>query len=90
MVFAVALDGPASAAFKESLYRSYPKCYQYTDQLFFVQDDNIAEVIAQTLGIKVDDDAMRLATGVVFRLEGAYSGYTTRALWDWLKISGEF
>lgn len=90
MIFAVALDRPASTEFIERINASYPKCYQYTDQLFIVQDDNIPEVIAQTVGIKVDEDTERLATGVVFRLEGAYSGYTTRALWDWLNIAGDF
>ncbi len=90
MIFAVVLDRPASTEFKERINGSYPKCYQYTDQFFIVQDDNIPEVIAQTVGIKVEEDTDRLATGVVFRLEGAYSGYTGRALWDWLSIAGEF
>ncbi len=90
MVFVVALDNPASTKFKERMHESYPTNFQYTDLLFLVQDDNISEVVAKTLGIKVDDDAERLASGVVFRLEGAYSGYTTRALWDWLSITEGF
>lgn len=90
MVFAIALDSPASVAFKNSIRESYPRHFQYTDQLFLVQDDNISEVVAQTLKIKVDEDADRLASGVVFRLEGAYSGYTSRALWDWLTIAEDF
>ena len=89
-IFAIALNNPADEVFRDRIELLYPsKKYEFSPTLFFVQDDNIPDVIARRLGIKVENDTDRIASGVVFRLEGSYAGYTSRALWDWLDWVGE-
>ena len=91
-IFLVALDEPSEQIFKDTMRLAYPspKSYEHTPTLFFVQDDNIPDAIAKKLKIKVDiEEEDRLAFGIVFRLEGSYSGYTDRALWDWLTLSAK-
>ena len=39
------------------------------------------QTAAQVAGIKGKD---RITSGVVFKLNSAYSGYTSKALWEWL------
>lgn len=61
----------------------YPDCHQVTDAGFLVQTREITQDVAVNAGIK-GDDRVEEATGVVFKLNGAYSGYAPRALWEWL------
>ena len=83
-IFIVVLNPDASDRFKDKINELYPLSYRYADNVFFLEDDNIPEAIADRLGIKVEDESRRLATGAVFGLDGSYSGYTAKALWDWL------
>ena len=48
---------------------------------FLVRTTELAEGVAIAAGIKGED---RFATGVVFKLNRAYAGFTARSLWDWL------
>ena len=80
-VFAVLLDEPSQNAVQR-LNDAYPEnTYQVTDTSFLVRTSDLAEDIAVSAGIKGSD---RIASGVVFKLNRAYAGYSSRALWEWL------
>jgi len=82
-VFAVVLDAPnASAAAR--VQDQYPDHYPLSDTLFLVKSDDVAERVARAVGITADESA-RIQSGVVFRLDHFYSGFTSRALWEWLE-----
>lgn len=84
-IFVVVLNQEVPDLFEDRINELYPLSYKYANNVFFLEDDNIPEVIANRLGIKVEDENQRTATGAVFGLDGSYSGYTTKALWDWLQ-----
>ena len=83
--FVVLLSEPANQKFRDLIDHWYPKHYEYLDTAFFLQDDNIPDIIARRLGVKSEETS--LAPGVVLELEGAYAGFTRRALWDWFKLA---
>ena len=83
-IFVVVLNQDDLGRFENKIRELYPFSFQYADNIFFLEDDNIPETIANRLGIKVEDENQRTATGAVFGLDGSYSGFTTKALWDWL------
>lgn len=66
----------------------YPTAYEMTETCFLVQSDFIAENVAVSVGIK-GEDRIGEASGVVFRLNGHYAGFTSRSLWDWLSQAEE-
>ena len=84
-IFVVVLNQEAPELFEDRINKLYPLSYKYADNVFFLEDDNIPETIANRLGIKVEDENQRTANGAVFGLDGSYSGYTAKALWDWLQ-----
>ena len=84
-IFVVVLDQDAPELLQKKIEELYPFNYKYADNVFFLEDDNIPETIANRLGIKVEAENQRTATGAVFGLDGSYSGYTAKALWDWLR-----
>ena len=61
----------------------YPGHHQVADNCYLVQSKEITQDIALNVGIK-GEDRVEDVTGVVFKLNGAYSGYAARALWEWL------
>ena len=85
--FAIVLN-EANLDIVERIERKYPDHYRITDTSFLVADDTIAEKVATTVGIK-GDDRIENARGVVFKLNGAYSGYSSRSLWEWLTAAEE-
>ena len=86
-VFAVVLNEP-NAEIEQRLRERYPNAFSLTDTFHLVQDQTITENITVNIGLK-GDDRVEPARGVVFRLNGSYSGYTTRALWEWLEQAEE-
>ena len=70
------------------IQEAYPDNYQITQDCYLVQSKDITQKIATTVGIKgkgrVDD-----ASGAVFKLNGAYSGFASRAMWEWLDQAEE-
>ena len=62
------------------------QAFRVTDHDMLVQSyvDN-SRVIAENIGI--DGGLEEPPLGVVFRLEGSYSGYHDDALWDWLEAA---
>ena len=84
-VFAVVLDEPNDQA-RERLQTAYPNIYLLNDTVSLVRTDGLAESVAITAGIKGDD---RIVSGIVFKLNRAYSGYRARSVWEWLQQGEE-
>ena len=82
-IYAVALDNPEPAV-EGRLKDRFAKVFKHTDALILVVGgvNDISEDVAVAAGIK---GKQREVGGVVFRLNGGYSGYTRRTLWEWLR-----
>ena len=66
----------------EHLQAAFADAYELVpDTVYLVRSDQLSTVVAQRAGIKSDN---RVARGAVFKLNHAYSGYTSRSLWEWL------
>lgn len=63
----------------------YPKCYSVNEGCFLVRCDDLTQDVAVAVGIK-GEDQVENAGGVVLKLNGAYSGFASRALWEWLSV----
>ena len=82
-IFAVILD-KANPQAETRIQERYPDCHKLGDTTFLVSSDDIAEQVAQAVGIKGEENE-RIQSGAVFRLNHSYAGFTSRALWDWLQ-----
>ena len=87
-IFVITLNDNASPELRERIEQFYPEpnSFEFSGNIFFVQDKNIPQTIAERLGIRVEEDNLRTNNGAVFKLDGSYSGFTSRALWDWLSL----
>lgn len=83
-VFGILLKEPNEAV-RNRIRASFPSesCYEYNRMMFFVTSEKLSEEVARSIGLK-GDNRIGPASGVVFKLTSAYSGYTTRDLWEWL------
>lgn len=81
-VLAVVLDKPQEEVL-ERLRMEYANVFEYSDTFFLVPVNMSISTseVAKQAGIK---GRGRDATGVVFKLNSAYSGYTKKSLWEWL------
>ena len=61
----------------------YPVRHRVTDACHLVRSEQITQDVAIDVGIQ-GEHRVEGVTGVVFKLNGAYSGYAARALWEWL------
>jgi hypothetical protein len=80
----------ANTSVGQRVASTYPDFYQYNETTFLVVDASpITENIAIGAGIK-GDGRVEDASGFVLKLGNppSYSGFTTRALWDWLGAAG--
>ena len=84
-VFGVMLQAPDPTVITR-LKERYPSHYKATDAFYLVASDEIAQEIATTIGVRPGEgsDEQPAVPGVVFRLNGLYSGYFSRSLWEWL------
>lgn len=81
-IFAIVLH-EANSEVAERIETEYPNNFKYTDTFYLVESNSIAATVASNIGLK-GDDRIEDASGVVFKLNHAFSGYTKRSLWDWL------
>ena len=83
--FLIIFDEPSAEA-EARLQEHYPDHYSYHSDapVYLVRNDGISEQIAKTVGMSGDD---KIVTGVVFKLNSAFSGYTNGAIWEWLQQS---
>ena len=82
-VFSIVLKEPNGPA-KIRIDDAYPGCFWLGRSFALVTSDELSETVAARAGLKGEDRAQD-ASGVVFQLEGSYSGHTNRSLWEWLK-----
>ena len=82
--YAIVLLHP-SPTVAERIRKHFPGSYEYTGTFFLVQGaiDDLASTIATKVGLKGEARAPE-ASGVVFKLNHGYSGFTKPDLWDWL------
>ena len=80
----------ANEAVRDRIQAEYPDAYQYNETAYLVTDASpITENVATGIGIK-GEGRIEGSSGFVVKLGDApsYSGYTNRALWDWLSAAG--
>jgi hypothetical protein len=84
-VFAVHISEDPPDEIVESLKKHYPKPdhYKLSKRMYLVRSDSIAETLAENIGID-GEGGEDSPTGVVFKLNAAYSGFENRAVWEWL------
>lgn len=85
-VFALHLAGDSAAKCVKRLHKHYPKPEHYElaeNALYLVRSNVISQTIAEDIGLK-GDDRIDGATGIVFKLNSAYSGFASRSAWEWL------
>ncbi len=83
-VFAVALREPNDECFSRLKEHYSGSHYTLSKAFALVSCNDLAEEVAVNVGIKGDGQIEGIS-GVVFKLNGAYSGYTTRSIWEWLE-----
>ena len=85
--FAVMIREPEARTL-ESLNDQYEpdNVYRINSTTFLVRTKQLAEAVSVAAGIKGED---RFASGVVFKLNRSYAGYTARSLWEWLQEGEE-
>ncbi len=68
----------------------FEDAFEYTDTCWLVRCKarTLSQDVAVAAGIKGENRVLE-ASGVVFRLGTGYSGYTNRALWEWLDSNEE-
>ena len=70
------------------IQETYPDNYEISQTCYLVQSKDITQKIATAVGIK-GENRIAHASGAVFKLNGAYAGYASRALWEWLDQAEE-
>lgn len=84
-VFAVHLSGDSYPTAADRLEKAYEKDhFLLSERLYLVKADSLARDVVQTVGIGDNDDPAKVVTGAVFKLNAAYSGFDSRAMWEWL------
>ena len=69
----------------ERLRKMYPTAYELAGNVFFIaEDEALTGTVAKALGL-TKEDAESGIRGAVFRLNGSYTGFTRRTLWEWLE-----
>ena len=70
------------------IQETYPDSYEVSQTCYLVQSKDITQKVATAVGIK-GKNRVADSSGAVFRLSGAYAGYASRALWEWLDQAEE-
>ncbi|MCY3956791.1 MAG: hypothetical protein OXG65_00675 [Chloroflexi bacterium] len=83
-VFGILLEEPYPEVI-DAITSRY-KAYKASPTFYLVASADLAQTIATTIGIRPPEgaDLHAAKTGVVFRLNGVYSGYFDRSIWEWL------
>ena len=81
-VFAIALR-ESNQQVLDRIDAEYPDNFRLSPTFSVVSSSDLTENVAVKAGIKGENQVPDVS-GAVFMLQGAYSGYTTRSLWEWL------
>lgn len=80
-VFMIVFTDPSTKAVAH-LRSSFPNLYEMVpDTVCLVRSDELSSDVAAKAGIK---SKPQVARGAVFKLNHAYSGFTSKSLWEWL------
>ena len=84
-LFAIVLLEPNEKV-AERIRENYPANFKYSDTFFLVavEGTTLSEDIATAVGIK-GENRIEGSSGVVFKQNSGYAGYTTRTLWEWIE-----
>lgn len=84
-LFAVVLTEGREAGARR-LRAAYPgaQLYQLEGNVFIVADANLSRSVAEAAAL-TKEQAEAGIRGVVFKLNGFYTGYTRQSLWEWLE-----
>ena len=63
---------------------SEAQVYELEENVFIVSDDTLTRSVAKAAGLARDQADIGVR-GVVFKLNGSYTGYTRQSLWEWLE-----
>ena len=83
-VYAVVFDTdepPDHEARLARIVEQYPglSSYQHTNSLYLVNTEDVSSEVKRKLAIGKDNES-----GIVFRIDKVYTGYTSVGLWEWL------
>ena len=91
--FVVWLSGDDIQTQVANLEKQYPEPehYKIRDGLYLVRGDELAEGVAENVGIgpsaSADPADATLHTGAVIKLNAAHAGWERRTLWEWLQLA---
>lgn len=93
-IFAITLTPRrgSEAKIQERIEEEYPdqNHFKISDICFLVSSYELSQSVAQRIGLK-GENRVEDSLGVVFRLNGAYSGYHYKSVWEWIKqFEGEY
>ena len=66
------------------LMEAYPKAYAIAPNIFLVAADTLTAEVAKAAALTREQEAEGVR-GIVFKLNGSYTGYTRRTSWEWLE-----
>ena len=67
---------------------SYPASHSISSTSFLVRTDDVSDKVAANVGIKGDNRSEE-AVGVVLKLNGAYAGFASSSIWEWLALEAQ-
>ncbi len=74
-----------SVGTEKRILEAYPTAFKVNEQTFLVRTDKVSSQIREAIGIG-EPEGGETVLGVVFKLNGTYSGCADTSLWEWLKI----
>ena len=87
-LFLVVLDYEDKSV-SERIEQTYPlNHYKINSITYVISSNEISDKIAHNIGLK-GDNRIETSSGVVFRLNGAYAGYSYKPLWEWLEQNSQ-
>ena len=82
-IFAVVLTRGRDKGYS-LLKESYQSIYQLQDNIILVAGRDLSSEIAKAAALTKDQEDKGVR-GAVFKLNGSYTGFAPRALWEWLE-----
>ncbi len=84
-LFAVVLtEGQEAGAQRLREAYSSAQVYELEDNVFIIAGDSLSGAVAKAAAL-TKEQAEEGIRGVVFKLNGSYTGYTRQSLWEWLE-----
>ena len=79
--FAIVLNDP-NPDYIADIKSKYPNHYEIADNCILVADELILGANASSVSDRIEMDGDHM--GIVLKLNGSYSGYNYKTLWDWI------